>query len=87
MKEDVEHYQRLISKFTRSSKVIDSIAAVKVLHNIDVVLTNIDVRDDKHTLGDLFEPLVQAIATAKAWSCRETMYECSHGKTGEEEHE
>jgi hypothetical protein len=87
VKEDVEHHQRLISKLTRSSKVIDSIAAVKVLHNIDVVLTNIDVRDDKHTLGDLFAPLVHAIATAKAWSCGGTMYECSHRETGKEEHE
>jgi len=86
-KEDVEHYQCFISKLTHSSKAVDSIAAVKVLQNIDVVLINSDIRDNKHTLGDRFKPLVQAIATAKGWSCGETMYQCSYGKTGIEEHE
>lgn len=87
LQEDLEHLQRLISELIRSSKVINSIAAVKVLHNIDVVLTNTDVRDDRHTLRDLFEPLVQAVTTAKAWSCGGATYQCSYGKTGNEEHE
>lgn len=84
---DLEYHEYLISKLTSCSELINSIAALKVLHNIYVVLTNTYIRDETNTLGDIFESFVQAVATAKAWPCDETTFERGYGKTGKEEHQ
>jgi len=82
-----EYYQSVIKDLAHSSKIVDLIAASKVLHNIDISITDTYIWDENHTLADRFEPLVQAIATAKGWCRDERMYKCSYGKMESVKHE
>jgi hypothetical protein len=67
-------YHEWVLAISHCSKIVESIAAVRVLQNIDIVVT--DSRNEyENTPGDIFEPFVEAIATAKGWFCTERVCE------------
>jgi len=76
----VHGYRSVVNELTPSTKIVDSIAAMKVLHNIDITITDRYSQKDIFTPADVFEPLIQAIATARGWSRDEGMYICNNGK-------
>jgi len=67
-------YHEWMLAISQCSKIVKSIAAVQVLENIDIVVTE-NWNGYDNTPGDIFEPFVEAVATAKGWSCTERVYE------------
>ena len=77
---EVKYHEWMLA-ISHCSKIVESIAAVRVLQSIDIVVTD-SWNEYKRTPGDIFEPFVEAIATAKGWSCIERVYESTISDEG-----